>query len=60
MSDCVKELFPSDYKRRIDIELKLENGHNAAILSVLLFLNTNSRLFIRKRLIWKILKKMQM
>lgn len=48
MSDCVKELFPSDYKRRIDIELKLENGHNAAILSVLLFFKHKFQTFYQE------------
>lgn len=48
MSDCVKELFPGDYKRRIDIELKLENGHNAAILSVLLFFKHKFQTFYQE------------
>lgn len=35
MRACIKELYPSEYKRRIEIELQLGNIQNAAILIVL-------------------------
>lgn len=41
MQECVKELFPGDYIRRIQIEIQLDNMYNAAILIVLLYFKYN-------------------
>lgn len=41
---CIKELYPSEYKRRIEIEFQLGNMRNAAILIVLLYAKQNYEL----------------
>lgn len=57
MSNCVKELFPSDYKRRIQIELQLNNRYNAAILSVLLFFKHKFQPFYQEEVYLEIIKE---
>lgn len=44
MRACIKELYPSEYKRRIEIEFQLGNMRNAAILIVLLYAKQNYEL----------------
>lgn len=44
MKACIKELYPSEYKRRIEIEIQLGNMRNAAIYIVLLCANRNYEL----------------
>lgn len=41
MKVCVKQLFPGDYARRIEIELQLQNRYTAAILIILLYFKNN-------------------
>lgn len=41
MKECVKELFPGDYVRRIQIELELENRYDASILIIQYFFRHN-------------------
>ena len=44
MRACIKELYPSEYKRRIEIEFQLGNMRNAAILIVSLYAKQNYEL----------------
>lgn len=57
MRDCVKELFPGDYKRRIQIELQLDDRYNAAVLSVLLFFKHDFQNFYQKEIYTKIIEE---
>ena len=57
MRDCVKELFPGDYKRRIQIEIQLDNMYDAAILTVLLFFKYKFNVFYQEDEYLKIIEQ---